>query len=99
MTDFHQEGIITTLHALYESFDREEYLSNLEKKLEEYARHLRISLLLPSLYSEIQNSRVMDRIMDEISKVRYLHNIVVALGGAPEESHRSVFTGKTPRGM
>ena len=49
MADFHQEGIITTLHALYEAFDREEYLENLEQKLEEYSRHLKISLLLPSL--------------------------------------------------
>lgn len=32
MGDFHQEGIITTLHALYEAFDKEEYLERLEKK-------------------------------------------------------------------
>ena len=31
MADFHQEGLITTLHALYEAFDSEEYLVNLEK--------------------------------------------------------------------
>jgi glucosyl-3-phosphoglycerate synthase len=86
MGDFRQEGLITTLHSLYEAFDREEYLTNLEKKLEEYARHRRIGLLLPSLYSEIQNPAVLDRIMDEIQKVRYLHSVVVALGGAPEKS-------------
>ena len=33
MADFHQEGLITNLHPLYESFDRDEYLVNLEKKL------------------------------------------------------------------
>ncbi len=86
MADFHQEGIITTLHALYETLDRGEYLVNLERNLEEHARHSRISLLLPSLFSEIQNPQVLDRILDEIQKVRYLHNIVVALGGAPEEA-------------
>jgi glucosyl-3-phosphoglycerate synthase len=86
MTDFHQEGLITTLHALYEAFDREEYLINMEKKLEEYAGHRSISLLLPSLYAEIQNPQVLDRILDEIQKVRYLHCVVIALGGAPEES-------------
>ena len=86
MADFHQEGIITTLHPLYEAFDREAYLNNLEKKLEEYSTHLRISLLLPSLYSEIQNPPVLDRITDEIRKVRYLHSVVVALGGASEEA-------------
>lgn len=85
MADFHQEGMITTLHGLYEAFDREAYLSSMEEKLEEFAQHVRISLLLPSLYSEIQNPPVLDNIIDEISKVRYLRNIVVALGGAPEE--------------
>jgi glucosyl-3-phosphoglycerate synthase len=86
MSDFHQEGIITTLHALYEAFDSEAYLVDLERKLEEYAEHVKISLLLPSLYSEIQVPHVLDRILDEIQKVNYLHNIVVALGGAEEES-------------
>ena len=86
MTDFHQEGLITTLHALYRAFDAETYLEDLEGKLEEYARHVKISLLLPSLYSEMQNPPVLDRILDEIQKVRYLHSIVVALGGAPEET-------------
>jgi glucosyl-3-phosphoglycerate synthase len=86
MADFHQEGLVTTLHSLYEAFDREEYLVNLEKKLEEYSRHLRISLLLPSLFSEIQNPQVLDPIIDNIQKVNYLYRVVVALGGAPEEA-------------
>jgi len=86
MADFHQEGLITTLHPLYEAFDRDEYLVNLEKKLVEYSRHLCISLLLPSLFSEIKNPQVLNPIMDNIQKVRYLHRVVVALGGAPEEA-------------
>jgi glucosyl-3-phosphoglycerate synthase len=86
MGDFHQEGIITTLHSLYEAFDPDFYLENLERKLERYARHTRISLLLPSLYAEIENPEVLDRILEEIQEVRYLHNVVVALGGASEES-------------
>lgn len=86
MSDFHQEGIITTLHALYEVFDREEYLMGLEQKLEEYSRHTRISLLLPCLYSEMLNPQVLDLIVDEIQKVRYLNSVVVALGDAIEES-------------
>ena len=86
MSDFHQEGIVTTLHSLYEVFDREEYLIGLEQKLEEYSRHIRISLLLPCLYSEMLNPQVLDRIVDEIQKVRYLNSVVVALGGTTEES-------------
>jgi len=86
MADFQQEGIITTLHALHEIIDREEYLQNLEQKLENYSQHLQISLLLPSLYSEIENPEVLDRIIQEIQQVRYLHSIVVALGGALDEA-------------
>jgi len=85
MADFHQEGIITTLHALHEVFDRDTYVASLERKLEEYSRHQKITLLLPSLFSEIQNPQVLDRILDGIEKVKYLHRIVVALGGALEE--------------
>ena len=82
MADFHQEGIITTLHSLYEAFDRDAYLEELEKKLVDYASHQNITLLLPSLYSELKNPDVLDPIVDDISKVQYLHSIVVALGGA-----------------
>jgi glucosyl-3-phosphoglycerate synthase len=86
MADYHQEGLITTLHPLYEAFDREEYLVQLEKKLEEYSSHIRIGLLLPSLFSEMKNPQVLDQIIENIMKVRYLYRVVVALGGAPEES-------------
>ena len=86
MADFHQEGMITTLHALYEAFDTREYLQNLERKLEDYADHQKICLLLPCLYSEIKNPQVLDHIMDEIGKVRYLNSVIVALGGAPDEA-------------
>ena len=86
MADFHQEGIITTLHGLYAAYDGKDYLEALESKLEEHSRHVRIALLLPSLFSEIENRTVLDRIIGEIKKVHYIHSIVVALGGAPEEA-------------
>jgi glucosyl-3-phosphoglycerate synthase len=82
MADFHQEGIITNLHGLYDTFDRAEYLANLERKLESYAQRLRMSLLLPCLLAEIHTPNVLKRIVDEIRRVRYLHSIAVALGGA-----------------
>jgi glucosyl-3-phosphoglycerate synthase len=86
MPDFHQEGIVTTLHALYESFDREEYLTSLERKLEEYSHHLSICLLLPCYYTELHNPQILDNIMSEIQKVRYLKCIVIAFNGSSEES-------------
>lgn len=87
MADFHQEPLITTLHSLYDAFDRDPYLDELEHRLEQHARHQNISLLLPSLHSEMGNAGVLDRILEQIEEVRYLTNIVVALGGASEEQH------------
>ena len=49
MSEFHQEGSITTIHGFYDLFDPEEYLVQLEKKLEKFSKHMCISLVLPSL--------------------------------------------------
>lgn len=84
MADFHQEGLITTLHALYKVFDPEEYLISLEQKLEQYSHHQRLCLLLPSLHAEVLNAEVLDHMLNEIQKVHYLSSVVVALGGALE---------------
>ncbi len=86
MGDFHQQGIITTLHGLYQATDREAYLTELERRLHEYSQHVRISLLLPTLFSELRTSNVLDNIVREIKRVRYLRTVVVALGGTAEET-------------
>lgn len=85
MSNFYQDGSITTFHDLYRALDEKEYLEKLELKLERHARQVKISLLLPCLYSELSNADVLDRIMGEINKVKYLRNIVIALGGANKE--------------
>ncbi len=85
MSEFHQEGYITTIHGFYDLFDPDEHLVRLEKKLEEFSKHMCISLLLPSLYDEIRAPQVLENIIDQINKVNYLCSVVVALGGAKEE--------------
>ncbi|UCD87049.1 MAG: hypothetical protein JSV01_04605 [Desulfobacterales bacterium] len=85
MSEFHQEGYITTIHGFYDLFDPEEHLARLEKKLEEFSKHMCISLLLPSLYDEIHAPQVLENIIDQINRVNYLCSVVVALGGAKEE--------------
>ncbi len=85
MSEFHQEGSITTIHGFYDLFDPEEQLARLERKLEKFSRHMCISLLLPSLYDEIHVPKVLDNIIDQINQVNYLCSVVVALGGATEE--------------
>lgn len=85
MSDFHQHGSITTLHALHEAFDKDAYLAELEDKLVVHARDRKITLLLPCLYSELNNPDVLDPIVDDISRVNYIHSVVIALGGANYE--------------
>ncbi|MEW6667184.1 MAG: glycosyl transferase [Thermodesulfobacteriota bacterium] len=86
MVDFHQNGILPTIHGLFEHFDRSDYLARLENQLEEYGLRNPIGLVLPCHYSEIQNGAVMDRILDALRQIRYLHSVVIALGGADEEA-------------
>lgn len=85
MTDFSQDGVITTLHGLHTVFDPDEYRDTLERRLVTYSRHLKICLLLPCLYSELENPEVMDPIVAQIGAVGYLRGVAVALGGAPDE--------------
>ncbi len=85
MSEFHQEGYVTTIHGFYDLFDPEEHLTRLEKKLGEFSKHMCISLLLPSLYDEIHVPDVLENIIHHINQVDYLCSIVVALGGAKEE--------------
>ena len=85
MSEFHQEGYITTIHGFYDLFDPEEHLVRLEKKLVGFSRHMCISLLLPSLYDEIHVPKVLDNIISQINQVDYLCSVAVALGGAKEE--------------
>jgi glucosyl-3-phosphoglycerate synthase len=85
VSEFHQEGYITTIHGFYDLFDPEEHLLRMEKKLEQFSKRMCMSLLLPSLYNEIHVPHVLDNIIDQINRVDYLCSIVVALGGAKEE--------------
>ena len=86
MSEFHQEGSITTIHGFYELFDPEEQLVRLEQKLKVFSKHLCLSLLLPSLYDEIHVPRVLDNIIEQINQVNYLCSVVVALGGTKGEN-------------
>lgn len=85
MSEFHQYSTIATLHNLYEIFDRDEYLHKLEQKLESYAQTMRIGLVLPSLFSELDTPGVLQNIVNEINQVKYLREVVVAFNGTEDE--------------
>ena len=49
MADFHQNGVISTLHNL-----SNRSLDEIEQELREYSKDAPIELILPSLYSELE---------------------------------------------
>lgn len=76
MADFYQTGVVTTLHRL--SPDGQ---PRLERELEQFSKARPIGLVLPALYAEFETP-AMRGIVDELAKVRYVREIVVALGRA-----------------
>ena len=93
MSDFYQNGIITTLHNLT---DRP--LEELEKELMSFSRLRPMSLVLPSLYSELTGP-ALGNIIDDVARVPYLNEIVIGLDRASEEEYRHAreFFGTLPQ--
>ena len=81
MADFYQTGSVTTLHRMNPNG-----LSRLEGDLERFRPAMPIALVLPALYSEFETP-AMQGIVRELSQVRYLQRIVVALGRADREQY------------
>ena len=82
MADFHQNGNIAQFHNL-----RTRPLEELEYEIETFAQTRRISLVLPSLYSELDGPALRPT-LDELAKVRYLHRVIVGLDRADEGQYR-----------
>ncbi len=82
MADFHQNGIITTLHNLA---DRS--VSDLEMELVKFSRRRPMGLLLPSLFSELQGD-ALPRIIKHLGYVPYLSQVVIGLDRANEQEYR-----------
>ena len=84
MTDFYQTGIITTLHQLGKSS-----LERLEADLLRFSKVRPVALVLPALYSEFEGL-AMPGIIQELAKVKYLNEIVLALDQASETEFQRV---------
>ncbi|MFN0264928.1 glycosyl transferase [Tepidamorphus sp. 3E244] len=82
MADFHQNGNIAQFHNL-----RCRPMEELVYELETFAQTRKISLILPSLYSELEGP-ALGNILDELSKVSYLHRIIIGLDRADETQFR-----------
>jgi glucosyl-3-phosphoglycerate synthase len=82
MSDFHQTGVITTLHRLGQPS-----LERIEAEVFAHSRVRPIALVLPALYSEFEG-RAMPGILEELAKVKYLQQIVLVLGQASDREFR-----------
>jgi glucosyl-3-phosphoglycerate synthase len=78
MADFHQSGVITTLHRL-----GAEGAPRLELELLRYSRVRPIALVLPCLVSELRGDGLKG-IVDVLRGVRYLREIVVSVSGSDD---------------
>jgi glucosyl-3-phosphoglycerate synthase len=82
MADFYQTGVVATFHRLGRI-----NLEKIESELTWYAQERPIALVLPSLYSELEGD-ALKGIVRELKEVKYVKEIVVALGPASEEEFR-----------
>jgi glucosyl-3-phosphoglycerate synthase len=82
MSDFYQTGVVATLHRL-----GAHSLESLEAGLRDFVRLQPIALVLPALYSEFEGE-AMPRILEEVSRVSYLSEVVVTLGRADARQFR-----------
>lgn len=80
MADFHQTGVVTTLHRL-----KPNNIERLEADLEKFSRNRPIGLVLPALYSEFETV-AMQKIVSELKRVRYLQRIVLVLEERPRSN-------------
>ena len=78
MADFHQNGSVTTLHNLTRL-----NLDVMERQLREFASRRKITLILPSLYSELQGE-ALGKIVDELQGADYINRVIIGLDRASE---------------
>ena len=79
MSDFFQNGTITTLHRL-----NKDRLTDMEAELQTFAKKRPMGLVLPSLFSELKGP-ALESIIKEISQVPYLNEIIIGLDNANAE--------------
>lgn len=82
MADFFQNGIVTTLHNL-----SNRPLEDLESELREFSKVRPMSLILPSLFSELEGE-ALPNIVEHLKGADYLSEIVIGLDRASEDQYR-----------
>lgn len=93
MGDYFQNGPITTLHDL-----GMRSVEELESDLVRWGKSTPMSLIIPSLYSELSGP-ALSRIVDELSEVPFLDQIIIGLDQADEAEFHDArrFFGRLPQ--
>ena len=85
MSEFSQNGIISTLHDFGTKSTNE-----IEKDLLKFSKERKMELILPCLYSELEGN-ALPNIVEEISKTKYLDHIIVGLDKANENQAKKAW--------
>lgn len=93
MADFFQNGPITTFHNL-----GNRPVEELEDDLRKFRHDRPMGLVLPSLFSELEGP-ALEHIVDELTRVDYLDEIVIGLDRADAEQYRHAlgYFGRLPQ--
>lgn len=86
MADFYQNGIVTTLHNL-----AHRPVEALEEELRTFSKKRPMSLILPSLFSELEGD-ALPNIVNHLKGADYLNEIVIGLDRADEAQYRHALT-------
>ncbi|MCR9123244.1 MAG: glycosyl transferase [Phyllobacteriaceae bacterium] len=86
MADFHQNGAVATLHNL-----RTRTPEDLERELITITGRQRVTLILPSLYSELEGD-ALPAILDELNMVKFVHHVVIGLDRATKKEYKAART-------
>jgi len=82
MGDFQQTGHVATLHN-FGSWSAQD----LERHLDNFAEKRKITLILPSLFSELE-APALDNIVKTLADVKFINHVVIGLDRANEDEFR-----------
>jgi len=88
MSDFFQNGVITTLHTL-----QQRPIEAIEEELSVFSKQRPMALILPSLYSELEGP-ALPKIVENLKNATYISDIIIGLDDANKsafEKARSFF--------
>ena len=86
MSEFSQNGIVSTLHDFGTKSTKE-----IEGELLKFSSERKMELILPCLFSEIEGD-ALPKIVSEIKKTNYLNHIIIGLDKANEDQARKAWT-------